>query len=352
MTEVGHLETRLGILQPLIGDEATIEIAINADGRVWVERAGDSHMSLAGIILPPVEVRDLAGLIANKQRLTLTDNQPAISTTVEFAGAALRCQAIIPLASAGGTVLSVRVFRRRGADTAPRHFRFLRDQTVSLEAERLERLRAIRTLALEDDDPDTFLRACVEARMNLVISGGTSSGKTELARRLLWMVEERHRLALIEDAAELLPGQQNMVSLIAERLETSARSADKLLEMTLRLRPDRIILGELRGIEAVTFLEAINTGHEGSFTTIHATSARKAVNRLAFLVMRAGMPLTLSEIRDYVLQSIDVIVQTGRIGTERGILETWFPGLDENGNSEGTVVRDGAALVSKIRPRR
>lgn len=190
MTEVGHLETRLGILQPLIGDEATIEIAINSDGRVWVERAGDSHMSLAGIILPPVEVRDLAGLIANKQRLTLTDSQPAISTTIEVAGAALRCQAIIPPASAGGTVISVRVFRRRAAGDAPRHFRFLRDPTVSLEAERLERLREIRSLGTEGHDPDAFLRACVQSRMNLVISGGTSSGKTELARRLLWMVED------------------------------------------------------------------------------------------------------------------------------------------------------------------
>ena len=140
------------------------------------------------------------------------------------------------------------------------------------------------------------------------------------------------RLVLIEDSAELLPGHENVVSLIAERVETSARSADKLLEMTLRLRPDRIILGELRGVEAVTFLEAINTGHEGSFTTLHATTARKAVNRLAFLVMRAGMPLTLTEIRDYVRESIDVIVQTGRVGKERGILETYFPALDgENG---------------------
>ncbi|WP_188717375.1 ATPase, T2SS/T4P/T4SS family, partial [Paracoccus acridae] len=281
-----------------------------------------------GIILPPVEVRDLAGLIANKQRLTLTDSQPAISTTIEVAGAALRCQAIIPPASAGGTVISVRVFRRRAAGDAPRHFRFLRDPTVSLEAERLERLREIRSLGTEGHDPDAFLRACVQSRVNLVISGGTSSGKTELARRLLWMVEDEHRLALIEDATELLPSQENTVSLIADRTEASPRSAGRLLEMTLRLRPDRIILGELRGIEAVTFLEAINTGHEGSFTTIHATSARKAVNRLAFLVMRAGMPLTLSEIRDYVLQSVDVVVQTGRVGTGRGILETWFPGLD------------------------
>ena len=328
MTEVGHLETRLGILQPLIGDEATIEIAINADGRVWVERAGDSAMSPSDVTLSPLAVKDLAGLIANKQRLTLTDSQPAISTTVEVTGAALRCQAIIPPASAGGTTITFRVFRRRPAGEAPKHFRFLRDQTVSLEAERLELLRRVRDMAMHGANPDEFLRACIQARMNIVISGGTSSGKTELARRLLWMVEEWHRLVLIEDSAELLPAQENAVSLIAERVETSARSADKLLEMTLRLRPDRIILGELRGVEAMTFLEAINTGHEGSFTTLHATTARKAVNRLAFLVMRAGMPLTLTEIRDYVRESIDVIVQTGRVGKERGILETYFPALD------------------------
>lgn len=328
MAALGHLESKLAVLRPLIEADSTIEVAINGDGRVWVERAGDSAMSLADVTLSPVEVKDLAGLIANKQRLTLTDALPAISTTIDYAGATLRCQAIIPPASAGGTTITFRVFRRRLAGDAPKHFRFLRDQTVSLEAERLELLREVRNMAMHGADPDEFLRACIQARLNIVISGGTSSGKTELARRLLWMVEEWHRLVLIEDSAELLPAHENVVSLIAERAETSARSADKLLEMTLRLRPDRIILGELRGVEAVTFLEAINTGHEGSFTTLHATTARKAVNRLAFLVMRAGMPLTLTEIRDYVLNSIDVIVQTGRIGNERGILETYFPALD------------------------
>lgn len=328
MAALGHLESKLAVLRPLIEADSTIEVAINGDGRVWVERAGDSAMSLADVTLSPVEVKDLAGLIANKQRLTLTDALPAISTTIDYAGATLRCQAIIPPASAVGTTITFRVFRRRLAGDAPKHFRFLRDQTVSLEAERLELLREVRNMAMHGADPDEFLRACIQARLNIVISGGTSSGKTELARRLLWMVEEWHRLVLIEDSAELLPAHENVVSLIAERAETSARSADKLLEMTLRLRPDRIILGELRGVEAVTFLEAINTGHEGSFTTLHATTARKAVNRLAFLVMRAGMPLTLTEIRDYVRESIDVIVQTGRIGEERGILETYFPTLD------------------------
>ena len=328
MAAIGHLESKLHVLSPLIDDEAMIEIAVNGDGRVWVERAGDSRMTLSAVTLTPVDVKDLATVIANKQHLSLTDRKPAISTTVEYRGATLRCQAIIPPASGGGTSVSFRVFRRRAADQQPKHFRFLRDQTISLEDERIATLRKIHKMATEGDDPDVFLRACVEARMNIVISGGTSSGKTELARRLLWMVEDWHRLALIEDSAELLPVQDNVVSLIAERFEDSARSADKLLEMTLRLRPDRIILGELRGVEAVTFLEAINTGHEGSFTTVHATTARKAVSRLAFLVMRAGMPLTLTEIRDYVLQSIDVIVQTGRVGTERGILEAWFPALE------------------------
>lgn len=325
----GHLETRLKILEPLIADERTIEIAINGDGRVWVERAGDTHMSLAGIDLTPQETKDLASLIANRKNLTLTEKEPAISTSVDFAGATLRTQAIIPPASASGTAVAFRVFRQRQAGQQPKHFGFLRDQSTSLEAERIKTLQHIQQLAISESNPDEFLRVCVRERMNLMISGGTSSGKTEMVRRLLWMVEEYHRITLIEDSAELLPAQANVVSLIANRSEKSARSAEKLLEMTLRLRPDRIILGELRGTEAVTFLEAINTGHEGSFTTIHATTARKAINRLAFLVMRAGMPLTMTEIREYVMESIDVIVQTGRVGRKRGILETYFPALDE-----------------------
>ena len=115
MAALGHLESKLRVLRPLIEADSTIELAINSDGRVWVERAGDSAMSLSDVALSPVEVKDLAGLIANKQRLTLTDTLPAISTTVDYAGATLRCQAIIPPASAGGTTITFRVFRRRPA---------------------------------------------------------------------------------------------------------------------------------------------------------------------------------------------------------------------------------------------
>ena len=142
------------------------------------------------------------------------------------------------------------------------------------------------------------------------------------------MVDHDQRLALIQDANELLPDLPNVVNLIADRKETSPRSADRLLEATLRLRPDRIILGELRGIEAITFLEAINTGHEGSFTTIHAQSARKALDRLAFMVAKGGLGMSYGEIQRYVRGAIDVVIQVGRSGDRRGVMEIWMPALD------------------------
>ncbi|WBU62210.1 ATPase, T2SS/T4P/T4SS family [Paracoccus albus] len=330
MEPENYLDYDLSILDPYLRDEATVEIAVNPDGHVWIERAGDAVMTRADLTLTVDQAHDLAGVIANTQDLTLTEQQPAISTTIEYRGVTLRCQAIVRPAAAIGPTLSFRIFRRRPGGVEPRRFAFLRDQSVSLEQERHDKLAHIQKLALTSPDPDDFLRECVREKMNILISGGTSAGKTELGRRLLWMVTEWERLVLIEDSSELLPAKPNVVGLLADRIRDSERSADKLLEMTLRLRPDRIILGELRGAEALTFLEAINTGHEGSFTTVHATTARKAVNRLAFLVLRAGMPLTMTEISRYISDSIDVIIQTGRIGKQRGILETYFPALEDD----------------------
>ena len=156
-----------------------------------------------------------------------------------------------------------------------------------------------------------------------------TAAKVELGRKLLEMVAPDERIVTIEDSLELLPSQPNTVSLIAQREEGSPRSADKLLQATLRLRPDRIILGELRGAEAATFLDAINTGHSGSFTTLHAHSARKAMDRLALLVMAQGTKLSFGEVIRYLQTSIDVILQMGRIGDQRGIMEMYFPGLDD-----------------------
>lgn len=324
----GYLQHYLLPLKALIDDPATIEIAVNADGRVWVERAGSTHMAPAeGVELAPRVVTDLAAQIANAGRLSLTEDNPLVSTTVTAGEVTIRAQVVIAPAAAQGSILAFRLFRPRPAGVEPRRFEFLRAPSQSLEEERLAKLEQIRDLG-QSIDSDDFLRACVETKQNIVISGGTSTGKTELARRLQWMIPAAERLVLIEDSAELLPAQPNHVSLIASRVDGSARSADKLLQATLRLRPDRIILGELRGVEAVTFLESINTGHGGSFTTLHAETARKALDRLALLVLGAGTQLTYAEVLRYLRGSIDVVIQTGRVGEKRGIMELYFPALE------------------------
>lgn len=327
----GYLHAYLDKIGPLIRDPAMIEIALNGDGRIWTERAGAAVMQEVQVAgLDADFARDLAKQIANDQSLSINETAPVISASVAFEGVNLRAQAIVPPASAQGTVISLRLFRPRTSGAEPHRFGLLRDVKLSMEEERaaiLGRLKADLSLGLEEAF-DAFCQEVVSQRLNVLISGITSGGKTELSRRLLWMVKPDQRVVLIQDANELLPDLPNVVNLIADRKETSVRSAERLLEATLRLRPDRIIVGELRGIEAITFLEAINTGHEGSFTTIHAQSARKALDRLAFMVAKGGLGMSYAEIHRYVRGAIDVVIQVGRAGDRRGVMEIWMPALD------------------------
>lgn len=327
---MSYLDTYLGQLDAALSDPAVMELAINADGSSWVERAGQIHMTPSGLApLPVRQVRDLAAQVANSTSNTFTEQAPLVSAAVRYRDLMLRCQVVGSPAVAGGTVIGIRIFRSRRQDAAchPRRFSFLRGQETSLEAERRDMVTDIRASS-ETADVDAFLARLVTERLNVIVSGGTSTGKTELGRKLLELVDPEERIITIEDSLELLPGQANAVSLIAQRDEASPRSADKLLQATLRLRPDRIILGELRGAEAATFLDAINTGHSGSFTTLHAHSARKAMDRLALLVMANGTRLSFGEVIRYLETSIDVILQMGRQGDRRGIMEMYFPGLD------------------------
>ena len=135
------------------------------------------------------------------------------------------------------------------------------------------------------------------------------------------MVDPAERMVTIEDAYELFPGQANVVALKADRNSQGERTPARLLEASLRMRPDRIILGELRGEESRTFLEAINTGHGGSFTTIHADTARKAIDRLAIMVMAAGLGMGFEEVKRYCAGSVDLVVQLARAGGVRGVAE-------------------------------
>ena len=176
-----------------------------------------------------------------------------------------------------------------------------------------------------EENLDAALEALVHQRLNVLISGGTSTGKTTFARHLLTHVDNGERLITIEDAFELFPSQPNTVGLLASRSTGTQRSSNALLQASLRMRPDRIIVGELRGDEALTYLEAINTGHGGSVSTIHAETAELAIDRLAIMVLQAGTPLAFAEVRQYIQKSIDVIVQLGRKDGKRGIAEFHLP---------------------------
>lgn len=330
----GYLSEYLKPFDALFSDPTVIEVVINGDGCCFVERQGNATMTHE----PAFDTvgngaEDIAKMAANDSKSTLSASSPLLSTSVDYNGMMLRVQVALPPASARGVVLSFRIFRP--AQTGePKTFKFLRsDVVVSQDEERMNTLRKVQRLASEGS-VDDFLKEVIKLELNVVIAGGTSTGKTELGRRLLWLIDNSQRLITIEDSEELRPRQSNVVSLIAERKEDSPRSAEKLLQATLRLRPDRIIVGELRGSEVSTFLEAINTGHGGSFTTLHAQTARKAMDRLALMVMATGTQLKYPEVMRYLRSTIDIVIQAGRIGNERGIVEVYVPPLDPEGPTE------------------
>lgn len=172
-------------------------------------------------------------------------------------------------------------------------------------------------------DPVGFLKRAVAARKTVLVSGGTSSGKTTFLNSLLKIVPAHERIVLVEDTPEIAVRHPNALPLTAVKGEQGeARvSVDDLLQAALRLRPDRIIVGEIRGGEAVTFLRAINTGHPGSFTTVHANTPEGALEQIALMVMQGGMALPRAEILSYVRSVADVVVQLGRVGGERRIVD-------------------------------
>jgi type IV secretion system protein VirB11 len=166
------------------------------------------------------------------------------------------------------------------------------------------------------------LRAAVAARKTILISGGTSSGKTTFLNALLREISDDERIVIVEDTPEIGVRQPNSLGLVAVRGEQGEAkiTTDDLLQASLRLRPDRIILGEVRGPEAVTFLRAINTGHPGSFTTIHANTPQGALEQLALMAMQSGIGLNRADTLAYIRSVVDVVVQLGRVNGQRRLL--------------------------------
>ncbi|MNX90695.1 Type IV secretion system protein VirB11 [compost metagenome] len=176
---------------------------------------------------------------------------------------------------------------------------------------------------MQAGDVAGLLSAAVKGRRNILISGGTSTGKTTFLNALMKEVPAGERLIFIEDTPELHLRHPNAVGLLAARsaLGEAAATTDDLLNASLRMRPDRVILGELRGPEAYTFLRAVNTGHPGSMTTVHADSPERAVEQLALLVLQGGTRLVREDVIHYVRSTIDVYVQLERVGGQRSVSE-------------------------------
>ncbi len=317
-----YVEQYLEPFRAFLTDPATIELAINTNGQVWVEHAGDVGMlCLDGLAVKPDLAANLATTIVGDAQAKVSARNPLVSGKIVYRGRPMRIQVVMPPAVERGASITIRLFSSGGAEAFRPEYLF--GAQVSLEELRQQKMQDLRRTATTD--LSGALAYMVSSRMNVLFSGGTSTGKTTFARHLLRYVDPGERLVTIEDAIELFPTQPNVVELVAEREADSSRSAARLLEASLRMRPDRIVVGELRGSEALTYLEAINTGHGGSVSTIHAETARLAVDRLAMMVLQAGTPLTFSEVVGYIARSIDVIVQVGRADGRRGVTELFLP---------------------------
>lgn len=322
---LSYLQASLDKLEDAARDDV-IEICINPDGSCWGEFHGDHFMRPLGHTLTETEIKDLGNQIASDASTTMSKDRPIVSVSITYRSRHIRAQVVTPPAVVSGMSISLRFFSTLPLESI--QLKYLYGEERKLEELRNETNRQLREVVARGEI-DEALEFCAEHKLNMIVSGGTSTGKTVTARKILSLVGNEERIVTIEEAAELLPKQPNAVTLIANR-DAQFQTADVLLTATLRMRPDRIILGEVRGKEAMTFLEAINTGHGGSMTTLHAETPQLAVQRLAIAALKTEIPMTYQDMVLYIESSIDVIIQAGRKDSERGVTEFYLPGASQS----------------------
>ena len=308
-----YLRTYLRPFAAWLEQADVTELLVNRPGELWVERSGQPEM--LRVEAPDITGELLGRLAAQIARAThqgVNRENPLLAATLPGGE---RVQMVAPPAAHDGWTLAIRRHLQvdlplEAYDRGSLHQRGV----TSDRAEDARRARA---------EPIAYLREAVAARRTVLISGGTSSGKTTFLNALLKAVPARERIITVEDTPEIVVTQPNACRLVAVKGELGEAkvTVDDLLQASLRLRPDRIIVGEIRGKEAATFLRAINTGHPGSFTTVHANTPEGALEQIALMVMQAGLSLSRTETIGYVRSLVDVVVQLGREGGERGILD-------------------------------
>lgn len=312
-----YIDSFLMPLAPWLAAEAVTDIYINRPGEIWVERLGGTIARHTDASLTEKLLARLARQIAAHSAQGISRAQPLLAATLPDGS---RVQIAGPPATRDGYSFAVRrhIASNISLDelASGSAFANLKDSGARLDADRQFR-------SVNAQEAPHVLKRAVLGRRNILVSGGTSTGKTTFLNALLREIPDEERLILIEDAAELQLEHKNSVGMIAARgdMSEAAIDAEDLLIAALRMRPDRIILGELRGAEALTFLRAINTGHPGSMTTIHADTPQRAIEQLSLLVLQSGSRLTRDDVRHYVRESIDVFVQLERVNGRRDVTQ-------------------------------
>jgi type IV secretion system protein VirB11 len=330
------------LLRPLEGwlrSPDIVEIAVNQPGHVWIERLGSLAMERhAAPELTELAIRKLAQVVATTTRQAVNEETPILSAHLPTGE---RFQAILPPVAERGGVIAIRkqVVKKLALADYARLGAF--DAVQASGAETLTALEQELVALLRRGATQQFIATAVRHRVSMIISGGTSSGKTTLLNAILREIPHEERLVSMEDARELDPPHPNYVPLLTSKGgQGIARiSMQDLLMASLRLRPDRVFLGELRGDEAYAFLRAVNTGHPGSLTTVHADSPTGAYEQVALMTMQGGVPLTKAEIVDYVRSVIPIVIQVSRIGGARRVTEIFYAKFrpDEAGSAQARI---------------
>jgi type IV secretion system protein VirB11 len=305
------LDTFLQPLQMLFAEEGIQEISINRPGEAWVEKFGEMRREeLPQMTLE--HMRSLAHLVAQSTAQTISEEKPLLSATLP---AGYRIQIVFPPACAdNGVAMSIRKqtvldmsldgYEKLGAFEMTKTGLGVQDPADTL----LKQLYA-------KGDAKAFISAAVKAKKNIIVSGGTSTGKTTFLNAALKEIPTSERIITVEDAREVniehLPNRVHL--LVSKGGQGRAKvTTQDLIEACLRLRPDRIIVGELRGAEAFSYLRAVNTGHPGSIATIHADSPQLAIEQLILMIMQADLGITREQIKEYVQNVIQVVIQLKR----------------------------------------
>jgi type IV secretion system protein VirB11 len=318
-----YLDAYLRPLSPWLSRPDVTDIMINAPGEVWVETIDGETERCAAPELNDTALWRLAAQIAAANHQGVNREHPLLAATLPDGA---RVQIVAPPATRGPMAVAIRkhVVNDLKLEDYASVGAFDAVRSTGLEDRSLEDVEL--DGILKGGDVAGFLRAAVKGRKNIIISGGTSTGKTTFLNALVKEIPKTERLIAIEDTPEVRLDHPNCVGLIAARgdLGEARVGMEDLLQASLRMRPDRIILGELRGPEAYSFLRAVNSGHPGSITTVHADNPRAAVDQIALMVLQAGANLGRREIAEYVAGVVDVAVQLSRRNGKRTVSEIAF----------------------------